>query len=84
MENHGNILYTYVVYSVSARGASCRHLTPLFSSGCPELEPRASKNMNNSREDREFLSLEITKRKKDKDIHLLEGQRSLVGFFSEY
>ena len=65
-------------------GASCHHLTPLLSSGRPELEPRASKKINNSREDREFLSLEMTKRKKDKDIPLLEGQRSLVGFFSEY
>ena len=48
--------------SVSARGGSCRHLTPLFSSERPELEPRASKKKNNSREDRELLSLEMTKR----------------------
>ena len=48
----------------------------------PELDPRASKNIINLREDGEFLSLEITKRKKDKDIPLLEGQRSLV--WSEY
>jgi len=62
--------------SVSARGASCRHLTER-----PELEPRASKKINNSR-GRELLSLEMTKRKKDKEIPLLEGQRILVGLFS--
>ena len=36
----------------------------------------------NSRDDREFLSLEMTKKKKDTDIPLLEGQRSLVGLLS--
>ena len=40
----------------------------------PELESRASKKIII----REFLSLEMTKRKKD--IPLLEGQRSLVVF----
>jgi len=56
--------------SVSARGASCHHVTPLLSSERPELEPRASKKNYNSREDREFLSLQMTKWKKDKDIPL--------------
>ena len=51
---------------------------PPGGGGLPSFE----KNMNNLREDREFLSLEMTKGKKD--IPLLEGQRSLVGFFSEY
>ena len=41
--------------SVSTRGASCRHLTPLFSSERPELEPRASKKINNLREDQNDL-----------------------------
>ena len=62
------IRQAWVLCSVSARGASCHHLT--------------SKKNYNLREDREFLLLEMTKRKKDKDIPLLEGQRTLVGFFS--
>jgi len=50
--------------SVSARGASCRHLSPLFSSERPELEPRASKKNYNSREDREFYRLKLWKGKR--------------------
>ena len=64
------------------QGVSWRHLTPLFSSEHPELEPRGSKKIDNLSEDREFLSLEMMKRQKDKDIPLLEGQRSLLGFYS--
>ena len=49
--------------SVSARGASCHHVTPLLSSERPELEPRASKKINNSREDRVFIAWNEEKEK---------------------